>query len=211
MPGLTNHQPVSEVRQMADANSIVTRKQAKQLGLVKYFTGKPCPQGHVAHRFTSYGQCEVCVAASRDAWYHANKERAAEKNAKWMASNKPRKRETNSAWRKRHPEQAKAAIEAHYSSNPEMYATYRSNRRARKRAAPGGGITPDDIRRISEAQAWRCACCKEKKPLTLDHIIPLARGGAHDASNAQMLCKSCNSSKGAKDPLDFAQSRGMLL
>lgn len=195
---------------MADANSIVTRKQAKALGLVKYFTGKPCPHGHVAERFTCYGQCEACTVKTRNAWYHKNKPRASAKNAEWMKANPERKRAINAGWRQRNPEQAKASVLAHYESKPEMYAVYRANRRARKKAAPGAGITAEDIKSISAMQRGLCVYCKEKKPLTLDHIAPLARGGAHDVGNAQMICKSCNSSKCAKDPIAFAQSRGLL-
>jgi 5-methylcytosine-specific restriction endonuclease McrA len=36
---------------------------------------------------------------------------------------------------------------------------------------------------------------------SLDHIIPLARGGHHVPGNTQMICLSCNLSKHAK-PLD---------
>lgn len=216
LPGLTNNPTYFGGSAVADADSksarpVVTRKQAKALGLVRYFTGKPCPHGHMAERFTSYGQCEACVVQSRDAWYHANKKRAAVKNARWMINNNERKRAINAKWRALHPEQAKAAVEAHYIANPEMYAVYRANRRARMRAAPGDGITSDDIKRLIFKQGGKCACCGLKKKLTLDHITPLARGGAHDVTNAEMLCKSCNSSKCAKDPIEFAQSLGRLL
>lgn len=34
--------------------------------------------------------------------------------------------------------------------------------------------------------------------LTIDHIHPEFHGGSHDPENLQLLCRSCNSSKGAK-------------
>lgn len=43
-----------------------------------------------------------------------------------------------------------------------------------------------------------CLCCGEVKALTVDHVIPLSKGGTNDISNIQPLCKSCNSSKNAK-------------
>ena len=43
-----------------------------------------------------------------------------------------------------------------------------------------------------------CDRCGATNKLTIDHIIPLARGGTNDLENLQVLCQSCNSSKGAR-------------
>lgn len=34
--------------------------------------------------------------------------------------------------------------------------------------------------------------------LTIDHIVPLARGGSDDLSNKQLLCEKCNQNKGCE-------------
>ncbi|MEO3677390.1 HNH endonuclease [Rheinheimera sp. FR7-31] len=34
--------------------------------------------------------------------------------------------------------------------------------------------------------------------LAIDHIVPLAKGGTNDPTNLQILCKHCNSAKGAR-------------
>ena len=39
---------------------IITRSEAKAAGLRHYFTGKPCPAGHLSPRFTSIGTCTAC-------------------------------------------------------------------------------------------------------------------------------------------------------
>ena len=51
--------------------------------------------------------------------------------------------------------------------------------------------------------ADKCAVCKSSKNLTIDHIIPLAKGGGHVYNNLTTLCKSCNSSKGVMSMKDF--------
>jgi len=198
---------------MADADStfqVISRKQARESGLVRYFTGKQCPKGHIGERFVSYGQCVDCTVKSRDAWYHENKERARAKNIAWHENNRPKKQAINAKYRKAHPEKVRAATESHRIAFPEKYIEYRANRRARKRNAPGNGIPASAILELTKLQNGKCAYCGEKKLLTLDHIEPLATGGAHDVSNAQMVCKSCNSSKGAKDPYKFAGLFGRL-
>lgn len=43
--------------------------------------------------------------------------------------------------------------------------------------------------------------------LTVDHIVPLAAGGAPlDYTNCAVLCRSCNSTKGATEPADIASA-----
>ena len=41
-----------------------------------------------------------------------------------------------------------------------------------------------------------CLNCKTTENLTVDHIIPICRGGTDDEGNLQCLCFSCNRKKG---------------
>lgn len=105
----------------------ITRAEAKAAGLVRYFTGKPCPHGHVAERFASYGQCVECTVKSRDNWYENNKERAREKNILWHKNNPEAKRLRCAKWAANNRDKVRASIKAHYLANPEKYAAYRAN------------------------------------------------------------------------------------
>jgi hypothetical protein len=40
---------------------LITRQQAKSLGLKRYFTGAPCHQGHLAERMLSNARCIDCL------------------------------------------------------------------------------------------------------------------------------------------------------
>lgn len=65
---------------------------------------------------------------------------------------------------------------------------------------------PIEVReKIFERNNYQCQSCQKidltTKNLQVDHIIPLAQGGANDMSNLQTLCAKCNREKSAKlDP-----------
>lgn len=43
-----------------------------------------------------------------------------------------------------------------------------------------------------------CKACGTTDNLCVDHIIPMSRGGSDDMDNLQLLCRRCNSRKGAR-------------
>lgn len=44
----------------------------------------------------------------------------------------------------------------------------------------------------------RCTQCGTDRNLSVDHVVPLARGGTHSLANLRTLCVPCNSRKGAR-------------
>ena len=49
----------------------------------------------------------------------------------------------------------------------------------------------------------RCCYCYETGELSVDHLISRKKGGNDDPANLVMACRSCNSSKGALDFLEW--------
>ena len=78
---------------------------------------------------------------------------------------------------------------------------------------------PGAMRRVVMREAeYRCAQCRRKgreerfprggfgfptdEPgiyLSIDHIVPRAKGGSSDRENLRVLCTQCNTRKGVKD------------
>jgi hypothetical protein len=54
---------------MGAVRSVVTCAQARERGLVRYFTGLPCKHGHVAERRTATSVCLECDAGWKRARY----------------------------------------------------------------------------------------------------------------------------------------------
>jgi hypothetical protein len=80
----------------------------------------------------------------------------------------------------------------------------KAKRRARaKTNGPYESIWPS---KVFKRDGWVCQLCNEPcdqdatvpepKAATLDHIIPLAKGGTHTMNNMQCACFECNSRKG---------------
>jgi len=76
-----------------------------------------------------------------------------------------------------------------------------------KLGAPiGTGIDTQQRERISEEvrfAVWRrdqgrCSVCGSQERLEFDHIIPVIEGGSSTERNVQLLCESCNRSKGKR-------------
>lgn len=71
----------------------------------------------------------------------------------------------------------------------------RTTRADRRRSIPA------DVRtRVFARDGWACVNCASLSPLHLDHIRPWSKGGSDDEANLQVLCASCNLSKGARTP-----------
>lgn len=93
---------------------------------------------------------------------------------------------------------AKEKIRLWARQNPDKKRYNHQAYRARARSA----VTPpiNDFSDISCFFGGRCMHpgCEATEKLTLDHVLPLSMGGKHCNTNFQILCRSHNSSKGAR-------------
>lgn len=82
-------------------------------------------------------------------------------------------------------------------SNPVTVAIHKQERRARV-AGNGGRYTKQEWQELCELYNYQCLRCGRYEPeikLTVDHVLPVSKGGASNIDNIQPLCKQCNSGK----------------
>lgn len=140
----------------------------------------------------------------REARYKAkNAETLSEKRKAHYAANREAMIQRSKAYRLQHPETVKAYDKQYARDNPDKIHAKGAKRRAVFRNAY---VEPISREKVYERDNGICGLCGEKielrytaphpKSLSLDHIVPLTKGGAHIYENVQIAHYGCNSRKG---------------
>lgn len=135
----------------------------------------------------------------------------------WQRANPEKRRESSRRSQLKHPPDpvAKAFSNKRWRvTNKELVCVLDANKRARRRGAEGLH-TKAEVETLFLGQRGKCAnpLCRIslKREYHEDHIVPLIKGGTNYIRNIQLLCKTCNLKKHAKDPIEWAQKLGLLL
>jgi 5-methylcytosine-specific restriction endonuclease McrA len=178
---------------------------------------KRCPECHETKAVTEFYKdrlaydglnqhCKACVAVRNKAYYATHQE---QEHARYVEHGEE-KRAKAGIYRITHRTQMQAGRDAtaehkraksrdYYVMHPETALKSCRARRARK-AAVGGTISIAEWNELVWAFGNRCLCCGTRdKPLAMDHVIPLSKGGPHVIANVQPLCQTCNNRKGVRE------------
>ncbi|HEX8288032.1 MAG TPA: HNH endonuclease [Pyrinomonadaceae bacterium] len=118
--------------------------------------------------------------------------------AKKNAAARERKRKANMS-----PEEWRAFLDRSRDSRTKQ----RMRRRAREKAAVVIPFTKGEIIARDGCECYLCNKELTYETATIDHVIPLSRGGWHCPSNAKIACEFCNKSKGKKTLDEFLEWR----
>lgn len=116
----------------------------------------------------------------KKAWAGKNKEGLTRKRREYYLENCERLKAYSLQWSR---------------ENPDKKHEYRARRRAREAS---GIVETVDIQAIYERDGNCCVYCGRTEDPTIDHVEPLAKGGAHHKDNLVVARKKCNSEKNTK-------------
>jgi 5-methylcytosine-specific restriction endonuclease McrA len=94
-------------------------------------------------------------------------------------------------------EARRASYRRFYQRNKSKWKVYQAVRIARHKGAVGS-FRPKQWEELKAKFGNVCLCCRQEKPLEIDHVVPLSRGGGGGIDNIQPLCGICNRKKGTK-------------
>ena len=125
-------------------------------------------------------------------------EKILEYHRQWVAEHPDYYRHYHRKWRAKNPDLASAQTTHWRKSHLGQKAEINRRREVRKRQ---NGVEPIVVARIIERDGMFCHLCeKVVKPdeFSLDHVLPIARGGRHCESNVRVAHRRCNSRRGAR-------------
>ncbi len=157
-------------------------------------------------------KCKECT--NRNSWAKKHPKENKEYKDKWHEANKEK---TQAQWKERYQSDplkyikyqeeyrkdpinlAKVKIrQSNYlKDNPEISCAARHKRREMAVKNGNNTLTWRHMQEI-KAENPTCKACGSSEDISVDHILPLDRGGQNCKENCTVLCRSCNSSKHAK-------------
>lgn len=158
--------------------------------------------------------CKECYCQNCKEWRQKNKDKtrgyckehywedpdkARKRVLDWQKKNPDTKRESNKKWITNNIEKYKIMVNNWRSKNKELLLKSKRLSNSKRRSASKDKIEIKEWNSVLEFYGNKCLCCgRTDLQLTIDHIVPLSKGGKNLVDNVQPLCMPCNSKKGTK-------------
>ena len=168
---------------------IIKRKEAKEKGLLYYFTGKKCIKGHIDKRATSSGTCYTCVKL----------------NSSQYSKNDSYKLRL-SLWNKNNPEKWTMYRKNWIENNRALKNAINAKHRASKEQKTPSWVDSEESFLIQEVYDLAKIRTKQTNiKWHVDHIVPLNGknvSGLHTIYNLQVIPAKVNFKKSNKFDMD---------
>lgn len=195
----------------------ITRSKAIKLGLVRYYTGVPCRNGHISERMVRAWKCLQCKREKYKRWKKRHPDKYRQMLEKKMEKTKRLSRyrwfrDRRALYAKEYAQRNREKVKEKKRKYKKTISFRLERKRARfnRRAKIKGTFNSDDILILLYKQQHRCAICKEKgirKGYDIDHKVALCNGGANSPDNLQLVCRKCHIEKSKKDYLIWKKRR----
>jgi 5-methylcytosine-specific restriction endonuclease McrA len=147
-------------------------------------------------------KCKSCSRAANKIRYVAAKDSVKAKATEWALKNRERRLEiSRQSDARRRVARTQSAREWRLA-NPERARLTGRLHAHRRRCS--GSLSARHWKMLVQLACGRCVYCGLKRPLTLDHLTPIAAGGLTTFENSIPACLSCNSSKNKRDGATWA-------
>lgn len=173
--------------------------------------GGPCKSCHNVRQLAKYYANKEARLAYNKRWRESNPERNKQRIRDWLAANSGHRAAYLNEHRDERNAKARARRAANPGSgtedsrrwrkaNPEKHAL--KSRESSRRRQTGTTHSRVSYAEVLERDGMTCHICQtvilSMADLHFDHVIPLAKGGPHDASNIKPAHALCNLRKSDK-------------
>ena len=135
------------------------------------------------------------INARKKERYYAHAQEICAKNAEYREKNYERRLEIERDSRSKNKEKWRPAKNARQSIRNRVFSEKQYL------------ILDKELRKIYSSPCFNCGSTENQ---SLDHLIPLSRGGTHSYGNIITLCLPCNMSKHARTITEWKHSKRML-
>ena len=155
--------------------------------------------------------CRSCYNGYKRTHYAKNRKIEIDRSKEWNKENRIRHSENVKKSRENNVQHYRDYQRERRRIFSDKYKVFDQNNRIKRKLAKSGQIvTFKEWVTIIEKNKGRCFYCRKKKQLTMDHFMPLSKGGKHVARNIVPACRECNSKKYNKLPEDYLWEIGAI-
>ncbi len=150
-------------------------------------------------RWRKHGNPHTVIVVADHGSERVRRAKRNEAKRRWRLRNPDAMSAARARWEAANPEVRRAYRRARKRMEPEVNRAYVAARRARKKATTVVPISAEQIRQRIAFYGGLCWMCGGDATV-IDHVKPLAAGGAHMLCNLRPACSNCNGRKGAQWP-----------